>query len=437
MFSKSFCSSPWFHLRLTYNGDFNECRWYKENTTVAPMNISTTSIMEFYNSDRMRQLRSDLLNGQSPTGCTTCYYEDTFNKLNGRTRQLLKSAIKINDFDRTTRSSPHYQRFLHSQENHGHSNYQPVDLQIDLGNICNSACIMCDPVASSQLHNDYKKLHKLNSTLFKNPAEYQSWTQDPDTLDRVIAEIIAIPNLKYIHFLGGETLYNQAFYVICDRLIEANVAKDIIVGTTTNGTIYSKHLEHIIPQFKEFHLGISIESVTKLNDYVRYPGKIDSILPIINQFLTLRNTMKLYISLRITPNIFTISEIDQIFEYMIGHKVIAESCNILFEPACLRVELMPTGIREQIIKKLDQLIVKYNVNKTYNINVRCPSIIDEVIANTIIEYHTFLSTYIAPTDIEFQRKQLVIFLKSFESIRDNSIVDYAPEYEQFLKNYGY
>ena len=170
---------------------------------------------------------------------------------------------------------------------------------------------------------------------------------------------------------------------------------------------------------------------------MRYPGKIDSILPIIDQFLTLRNTMQLYISLRITPNIFTISEIDQIFEYMIGHKVIAESCNILFEPACLRVELMPTGIREQIIKKLDQLIIKYNLIKTYNINIRCPSIIDEVIANTIIEYHTFLSTYIAPTDIEFQRKQLVIFLKSFESIRDNSIVDYAPEYEQFLKNYGY
>jgi len=436
MLSKSFCSSPWFHIRLTYNGNFNECRWYKDVKT-KPINIENTSMLEFYNSDRMRQLRSALLDGQSPPGCSSCYYQDKFGKLSGRTRQLLKSGVQIDDFDRTVRSSPHYQQFLHSHENSGHGDYQPVDLQIDLGNVCNSACIMCDPVSSSRLHTDYIKLHKINSTLFENPSKYTSWTQNLDILDCFIAELIAIPNLKYIHFLGGETLYDEAFYTICDRVIAAGISKNIIIGTTTNGTIHNNRIDHLISQFKEFHLGISIEAVSSLNDYIRYPGKIDPILSNIDKFLALRSSTGLYVSLRITPNIFTISEIDQLFEYMIEKNVIAESCNILFKPECLRIELLPENIRQQTIDKLDQLIVKYKLIKTSDNNIRKADAIADVIGNVVIDYQQFLAAYTVPKNVDILRQQLVTFLKSFESLRNNSILDHAPNYTEFLRHYGY
>ena len=59
-----------------------------------------------------------------------------------------------------------------------------------------------------------------------------------------------------------------------NKLIEKDLAKYIIVGTTTNATIYSDELVNVIKSFKEFHLGVSIETVTDLNDYVRYPSKI-------------------------------------------------------------------------------------------------------------------------------------------------------------------
>ena len=436
MLSKSFCSSPWFHIRLTYNGNFNECRWYKDVKT-KPINIENTSMLEFYNSDRMRQLRSALLDGQSPPGCSSCYYQDKFGKLSGRTRQLLKSGVQIDDFDRTVRSSPHYQQFLHSHENSGHGDYQPVDLQIDLGNVCNSACIMCDPVSSSRLHTDYIKLHKINSTLFENPSKYTSWTQNLDILDCFIAELIAIPNLKYIHFLGGETLYDEAFYTICDRVIAAGISKNIIIGTTTNGTIHNNRIDHLISQFKEFHLGISIEAVSSLNDYIRYPGKIDPILSNIDKFLALRSSTGLYVSLRITPNIFTISEIDQLFEYMIEKNVIAESCNILFKPECLRIELLPENIRQHTIDKLDQLIVKYKLIKTSDNNIRKADAIADVIGNVVIDYQQFLAAYTVPKNVDILRQQLVTFLKSFESLRNNSILDHAPNYTEFLRHYGY
>jgi len=435
MLKDSFCSSPWFHLRLSYDGGFEECRWYKTKTH--DVNLADTSIMEFYNSDRMKSLRQDLLAGKKPSGCATCYYEDSFGKLNGRTRQLLKSGIQANNFALTARSSPHYERFVYSYQNQGHSNYYPTDLQIDLGNTCNSACIMCDPVASSQLHTEYKKLHKLNSVQFANPVAYQSWTRNPATVDRFVKELITIPDLKYIHFLGGETLYDPAFYTICERLIETGLAKNIIVGTTTNGTVYDARVERLITEFKEFHLGISIETVTPLNDYIRYPGKIDNILGNIDRFLALRDNSQLYVSLRITPNIFTVNEIDQMFEYMIEKRVIAESCNILFEPAVLRIELLPNDIRQEIVAKLDQLIATYDLRKTQQVNIRRSDIIPDVIANVVLDYYQFLTTYSTPSDVDALRTQLVGFLKTFETNRQNSILDYAPRYEQFLRHYGY
>ena len=432
----TFCSSPWFHLRLTYSGDFEECRWFA-NQESKSVNVANTPIMEFYNHDRMRELRTDLLNGKQPAGCRDCYYQDQFGKLNGRQKQLLKSGIRVDNFALTARSSPHYPLFLHSQHNGGHSDYHPVDLQIDLGNTCNSSCIMCEPIASSRLHNDFKKLHKINSTLFKNPNDYSSWTQDPVLVNRVVAEIVALPNLKYIHFLGGETLYDETFYTICEQLIASGKAKDIIVGTTTNGTIYDQRVENLIKEFQEFHLGISIESVTPLNDYIRWPGKINVIRDNVDKFLALRDNSKLYVSLRITPNVFTISEIDLMFEYLIEKNVTAESCNILSNPESLRIELLPENIRQDIIDKLDRLIKKYDFQKTNHLNVRRSDNIPDVIANLVVEYYQFVSTYTVPNNVEELRKSLVDFVKAFESIRHNSIINYAPNYEKFLRSYGY
>jgi sulfatase maturation enzyme AslB (radical SAM superfamily) len=436
MLKDTFCSSPWFHIRLTYNGDFIPCRWSAQTKT--KHNLRNTNILQFYNSEQMRSLRTKLLNGEQPTECSTCYYEDSFNKLNGRQRQLLKSAINVNDFDRTIRSSPHYNLFVESNNNQGQSSYHPVDLQIDLGNLCNSSCIMCYPVASSRLTADYQKLNLVDSRLFPKPNNFTSWTRDPEMVNQFVNELSTFPSIRYIHFLGGETLYDESFYTICERLIEAGLSKNIIVGTTTNGTIYNQRLERIINEFAEFHLGISIESVTKLNDYIRYPSSIGEVLGNIDKFLALRNqASQLKLQLRITPNIFSISEIDQVFRYMIEKNITAESCNILQDPPHLKMELMPWDIRDTIQSKLKELIKEYDLTKSGIKNVRRSDLISKSIADLIVDYSTFIETYTVPDDCEELRKDLVQFLKAFESIRGNSILDYAPDYEKFLRSYGY
>jgi pyruvate-formate lyase-activating enzyme len=292
---------------------------------------------------------------------------------------------------------------------------------------------MCDPTASSRLVADYKKLSKLDSKLFAEPKLYQSWTEDSATVNRFVAELQSFPYLCYIHFLGGETLYNQAFYDICEHLD----GTDLIVGTTTNGTIYDQRIEQLIPRFKEFHLGISIESVTALNDYVRWPGPTDQILENILKFVKLREQHPgLKLELRITPNLFTISELDQVFEFMIKHDIIAESCNILHQPRCLRMELMPEDIRQETIAKLQAVVDRLDWYEP-QVNTRRSDLSQQVIAQLANEYLDFVKTYQLPADVAESQKELVSFLKSFETIRNNTILDYAPRYTDFLRHIGY
>lgn len=431
MLKDTFCSSPWFHIRLTYDGSYDVCRWSKNGVT--DLNIRTTSLMEFYNSEPMRTMRTQLLTGKQPQSCVPCYYQDSFNKLSGRVRQLNKSAITMTEFPLSFRSSPHLPVFEYSNDMQGASSHFPTDLQIDLGNTCNSACIMCDPTASSRLVADYKKLTKLDSKLFAEPVPYRSWTEDQQVVDRFVQELQTFPYLRYIHFLGGETLYNQAFYDICEHLD----GQDLIVGTTTNGTIYDERIEQLIPKFQEFHLGISIESVTDLNDYVRYPGPTKQILENIKKFVALRERHPgLKLELRITPNLFTISELDQVFEFMIEHNIIAESCNILHQPRCLRMELMPNDIRQETINRLQSIVDRLGSYEP-QVNTRRSDLSHQIIAQLANEYLEFVKTYTPPADADESLQELVGFLKSFESIRNNSILNYAPRYTDFLRRIGY
>lgn len=439
MLKDTFCSSPWYHLRINHAGYYVACRWDPSYYQITDYHISNTSLLEYMNSTLMKSIRVDMLAGKKLHLCRGCYYEDEHKKVSGRLKQLLKSTIDINNFDKTFCSSPHYDLFKHSYENQGALDNPPVDLQIDLGNTCNSACIMCYPVNSSRLEDEYIKLSKIEPILFQQSNKYPNWSEDPKLVEKFIDELKQISNIKYLHLLGGETLYQKSFYDICNQLINTGLSKNIIMGTTTNATVYNQNLEHIIGNFKQVHLGISIESTTGLNDYIRWPSQIDQVLDNIKKLLELRKQVDVQLSLRITPNVFTIYHIDLLFDFMIENNIIAESCNLLTDPSCLRIELLPDNLRANVLEKIERVINQYGTENTNQniVNRRRNDLITPVISNVICEYKKFLETYTAPADVEEERYKLVKFIKAFESLRNNTILDYLPEYEEFLRSYGY
>jgi len=248
-----------------------------------------------------------------------------------------------------------------------------------------------------------------------------------------------LPSIDYLHLLGGETLYLEGFYRICEALIDAGMSEKIFLGTTTNLTLYSDRLENIVTKFSKFHIGLSIESVNPLNDYIRYPSEITSSLKILDKFLALRDRFpeRIHLSLRITPNIFSIFYIDELIQYMCDHSITGESCDILVNPACLRIELMPDNLRIRTIEKLKRVVEKNSLTRVRVVDARNPDLIMPVVASVAFAYIDFLENMTAPAGSDKHRSDLVTFLRGFESIRYNSILDYAPDYKDFLTEYGY
>lgn len=88
----TFCSSPWIHVKLASNGRFHPCRWASPHEEVPDKitSIYDASVIQFFNSDEMISVRERLLSGDNLPMCSTCLYEDSFNKISGRQRQLFR-----------------------------------------------------------------------------------------------------------------------------------------------------------------------------------------------------------------------------------------------------------------------------------------------------------------------------------------------------------
>lgn len=428
---KTFCSSPWIHMRILSSGDYMFCRWAnRPNNTLSKTNIKDTHPLVFFQQG-MSQIRSVMMAGQQPGGCDTCSEMESYNKISGRQRQLLKVGIDTENFVSTTKSSPYIDEFTYSLENQGHTNLKPVDWQIDLGNFCNSACIFCNPGNSSRIAAEHKQL-KLITHLPPN-----SWADNTEIVENFLETLKQTENLVYLHFLGGETIITPAFRTIIQGLIDQGLNKNISIGLTTNLTVWDESINKLLIQFKEVNLGLSIESLHSINDYLRWPSKIDQVKHILDQWIDLGKKHQWLISLRTTPTMLSIKHILGLYQYAWDQNIGIESCNFLQDPACLRVTVLPQELRQHIANDLkkwyDQTIV--NVNAEHQvINTRNPnqtrlSILQDL--KSLIEY------LLSADDESAQVKETVDFLKIRESLHNNSVLNYLPEYEEFLRTAGY
>ena len=92
---------------------------------------------------------------------------------------------------------------------------------------------------------------------------------------------------------------------------------------------------------------------------------------------------------------------------------------------------------EQIKIKIKNVIDYYGLTKQHVVNVRRDDLVEQVTANVILDYYKFICDYTQPANSDQSRFDLVKFLKAFESIRQNSILDHVPRYKEFLQSFGY
>ena len=417
-----FCSSPWFHMRITNNGTLEFCRWIDRTHLTNQPNISSTHPLTFFQKD-MASLRQAMLDGHPIKACHECKTMEQHGKVSGRQKQLLKTGISTDNFVKTAASSTFRSVFDQTE-----INLHPVDWQIDLGNHCNSACVFCSPESSSRLAAEFYKIGFIDQM----PA--RSWAEDPVIVEKFIKILTSTPGLTYLHFLGGETLITPGFRSMLQALIDAGLSRRVTIGFTTNLTVWDPDINKMMSEFQQVNVGTSIETLDKTNDYVRWPSTINQVSSNLDRWVELAKQNNWIISLRITPTILTASRVLSLYQFAVDHNIGIESCNFLNNPAFMRSSVLPKHQRLEIADQIQAWANTSVFDKTKIINIRDHHHAVAVAVQDALSYAQYL---IDAPDESDRLPALVDYLKKLEKSRSNSVLDYLPEYEQIFRAAGY
>jgi hypothetical protein len=109
-------------------------------------------VMEWFNSQPVRQFRQRILGDTTLTACARCTRDEQYGNNSRRFKGNQKSVIFTKTaFAPSWQQSPGRTHFEHSINYDGATTSYPIDLHIDLGNYCNLACKMCGASASSTI----------------------------------------------------------------------------------------------------------------------------------------------------------------------------------------------------------------------------------------------------------------------------------------------
>jgi sulfatase maturation enzyme AslB (radical SAM superfamily) len=350
-------------------------------------------------------------------------------KPSGRQRQLLKVGVQDEYFEKSLASSSLRSEFDYSNNNKGNTTRTVTDWQIDLGNYCNGACVFCSPESSSSLATEFKRIGLIDQI---PPA---AWCDDPELLDRFVTDLLSSSNLQYLHFIGGETVITPGFKKILSALVNAGLAKTITIGFTTNLTVWSDSVVELLTQFQQVHLGMSIETLTPVNDYLRYPSQQAQTHKLLDRWVSLGKQLDWLIQLRITPTCLSVHELTTVYNYAWQHGTAVESCNFIDRPEFFRIGVLPKHQRKLAALTLQSWIDSHPVaDHDQIINTRDPNIAHEQIVQDAKSYLNYLESV---ADESSRLPELVAYLKKLESNRKNTILDYLPQYEELFRSAGY
>jgi sulfatase maturation enzyme AslB (radical SAM superfamily) len=428
-FEKNFCPSPWFHMRINNTGAYEYCRWASKTDRNHQSGIQKQDPIQWFQYG-IKDIRQAMLLGQALPGCQECRDMEQYNKISGRLRQRLKIGVNSEDFVKSLVSSPWMPEFKNNLSTDGVTIQWPQDWQIDLGNYCNSACLFCSPRSSSRLAQEFQKLGFINSVPSPN------WCEDPAALQKFLDVLIQSPKLCYLHFIGGETLITPAFKIILQALVNNGLNSDVSIGFTTNLPLWNQPIVDLLSRFKQVNLGMSIECLHPLNDYVRYGGNLETTVQLLKRWVDLARQENWLVQLRITPTVLSIWHLDTVYDYAYQNGLAVESCNFLTHPEHMRISVLPREYRAACIKKLQNWLAAHRCDRATQrvVNTRDPNAAQEQLLDDIQSYISYL---IKSPDESHRSPDLVRYLKAMEQNRGNSILDYLPEYETFLRSAGY
>ena len=313
----------------------------------------------------INEIRQDMLDKKRSPQCSACWkLEDS-----GLTsdRQLKNSAL---DF-----YSNRDIRFIEEDARQG--KYETTLIKLITSNKCNSTCVTCNSGASTA----WGELSKKGKIIDINPKSALS----QETIDG-----LSFDKLVGINFIGGEPLYEQRNFYIIENLIKHNNT-DCFISFTTNGSVGINSVnKNLLSQFKNINIGLSIDGIGPVFEYMRYPLKWKKLLANLEFFKTITNNISVN-QCTSNVNVYYYDETTAWFE----SQNLSYHHNPVITPSYFRPSALPLRVKEKIRSMSDKT-------------------------------EAFVSTHTDEDDRDFQL--MLVELKKQDQLKNIDIKNYLPDF---------
>ena len=315
--NKSFCVLPWSGFELEPNGNVKNCIISTE--TIG--NINESHIKDILLGSKNKTLKKEMLDDKKPRNCRGCHLQELGrnnpSSISSRLYYNRELALKtdLSLFDDVDKFS-----------------LQHIDLRWT--NHCNQACVYCGPSYSSKWATELNR-------------RVDSGKKSKESLKQFVFD--NIKNLKNVYLAGGEPLIMNENKELLQKLLQDNPEVSIRVNTNLSST--KTGVFELLCNFKNVHWTVSVETIEKEYEYVRYHGSWKDFLVNLRQIKKLDQKIT-FNMLYFMLNYKSLFDTVDFFKDMGFHEnsfVIGP----LYAPQYLNIHNLPSKTLQSIMKTLE------------------------------------------------------------------------------------
>ena len=245
------CILPWIHMHPWPNGKTMLCCDSPWEDHIG--DLRENSLEEVWNSEKMKQVRLNMLNGKKCSQCVRCYEKEEKGHDSLRVRSN-KDWLQ-----------PHWNKVANTNPDGSLDDLHIVYLDFRFSNVCNLRCRYCGPELSSNWYADAKA-----STFNISPTERV--IQIRKDVDNFMEEFDPmLEHIEQIYWAGGEPIMMDEHWGIMNRLVEMGKT-DIRIFYNTNFTTLTYKKHNVLDLWKNFDnisVGASLDAEGVRGEYQR------------------------------------------------------------------------------------------------------------------------------------------------------------------------
>jgi organic radical activating enzyme len=237
-------------------GRYQVCCYHKRQDKEL---LASTLPRQWFEGNYMTELREAFQKDQQHPGCESCWQQE----------QQGQQSLRL-------RSHKEY-RMLGIANT---ESFRMVNAEIQLGNLCNLSCIMCDEQESSGVLAE-------NARLGINILQQKDFRWDNDAWQN-LDDLLTSTQFRVLNLRGGEPLYNRKLRDIISKMTDEQ-CYNTVLHITTNATLWNSQWTDLLSRFRMVRIMLSIDAVGKVYEYIRRPASWHDVCNNVERMMQQKN----------------------------------------------------------------------------------------------------------------------------------------------------